>query len=443
MSHRYNPHMPDAPSAETAYLFRHVLLREVAYQIQLPGDRAKLHALALRLLQDLLETPPLPAPDSFGDRQFQPHAMDGAAEELAVHAKMAQLSAGEDLAALREAELHYLWRAAVFARQRCDNARSIQLFEAAAMHPAADSVLRISALREHGWMLHTTAQPAVGLKSLEQALAIARETCFTIEEARLLGILGLVAADSGNRDEASRLYRQALELQRLGAPPTDTSRTLTYLAAGMRDDFAASEAMFREAIELAQQGGDDRGVGVALANLAVRLVDQGRNSEGEATYREALLIQRKIGNKRIEGIVLANLALLLEEDNRLEEAERLYEQALECHRLYGNRRSEGFALGNLATLYGRTGRPELARRTFEQALEIHAQLGARWNLAVHQCDYAVFLLGLGETTRAKELWQAGSQSLEKMGDKLELADKQKYMREACRKAGVEPLDNLG
>ena len=34
-------------SAESAYLFRHALLREAAYQLQLPTDRARLHALAL------------------------------------------------------------------------------------------------------------------------------------------------------------------------------------------------------------------------------------------------------------------------------------------------------------------------------------------------------------------------------------------------------------
>ncbi len=28
-------------SAETAYLFRHALLRDAAYQLQMPGDRAE------------------------------------------------------------------------------------------------------------------------------------------------------------------------------------------------------------------------------------------------------------------------------------------------------------------------------------------------------------------------------------------------------------------
>jgi tetratricopeptide (TPR) repeat protein len=427
-------------SAETAYLFRHALLREAAYALQLPGDRAKLHAVALRLLQAVLDTPPMPSPDQYGDRTFLPHPMDSAAEELAAHARIAQQAAGEDVPALREAELHYQWRAALFARQRCDNTRCIQILEAAGQHGDVDPVLKVRAMREHGWMLHTTGQPVPGRESLERALAVAREAACPVEEARILGILGLLCADAGNREEAMRLYHQALELQRKCAPPVDTSRTLTYLATGTRDDHAACEAMFREAIELARQAGDLRSVGLALANLAVRQEDHGRRSEAEATYREALIIQRQVGNKRIEGIVLANLAGLLEVGDRLDEAEPLYEQALACHRQYGNRRSEGFALGNLATLFGRTGRPELARRSFEQALEIHRQQGARWNLAVHQCDYGVFEVGQGDLVRARELWRTGALALEKLGDRRELAEKREIMRKTCAKVGSPPLD---
>lgn len=39
--------------AEAAYLFRHALLRDAAYQLQLPADRAALHALALEIIEGL------------------------------------------------------------------------------------------------------------------------------------------------------------------------------------------------------------------------------------------------------------------------------------------------------------------------------------------------------------------------------------------------------
>jgi len=39
--------MPAGTPAEAAYLFRHALLRDAAYEMQLPADRARLHALAI------------------------------------------------------------------------------------------------------------------------------------------------------------------------------------------------------------------------------------------------------------------------------------------------------------------------------------------------------------------------------------------------------------
>ena len=38
---------------EQVYLFRHALLRDAAYQLQLPGDRARLHGLAVEVIEEV------------------------------------------------------------------------------------------------------------------------------------------------------------------------------------------------------------------------------------------------------------------------------------------------------------------------------------------------------------------------------------------------------
>ena len=78
-------------NAESAYLFRHALLRDAAYQLQLPGDRALLHGLAFELIEALAGgRPPEPAPlDADEERPFAPHPTDAVAHELADHARSA------------------------------------------------------------------------------------------------------------------------------------------------------------------------------------------------------------------------------------------------------------------------------------------------------------------------------------------------------------------
>lgn len=98
--------------AEIAYLFRHVLLRDAAYEMQLPSDRAKLHELAFHLIEQAFGgRPPEPPPlDSHNSRHFPGHSTDVVAAELAAHA----LLAGDELAGLHA---RYMRRAAEHAQR--------------------------------------------------------------------------------------------------------------------------------------------------------------------------------------------------------------------------------------------------------------------------------------------------------------------------------------
>lgn len=97
--------------AETAYLFRHALLREATYQLQMPGDRSQLHAIAFEVIEALFggRAPEPPAMDAPASARMRAHATDVVAEELADHAARAPSGETRALAA------RYRRRAAVSA----------------------------------------------------------------------------------------------------------------------------------------------------------------------------------------------------------------------------------------------------------------------------------------------------------------------------------------
>ncbi|MCA8944721.1 MAG: hypothetical protein KDB29_00690, partial [Planctomycetes bacterium] len=81
--------MHDIP-AEQAYLFRHAMLREAAYELHLPSTRSALHGLALNLIEEHFGGRPpdfllAPARESKPD----PHPLDAFAAEMAAHAAAA------------------------------------------------------------------------------------------------------------------------------------------------------------------------------------------------------------------------------------------------------------------------------------------------------------------------------------------------------------------
>src|SRR5690606_3480156 len=109
--------------AELAYLFRHALMRDAAYDLQLPGDRAKLHELAFELIEQAFGgRAPEPAPlESLDEPRHTPHPTDVVAIEHADHARQA-IDARHLHAPLRL----YLHRAAEHAQRSYNNRAAVQ-----------------------------------------------------------------------------------------------------------------------------------------------------------------------------------------------------------------------------------------------------------------------------------------------------------------------------
>ena len=61
--------------AQEAYLFRHALMRDAAYEMQLPRDRGQLHKLSFLVMEQEFGGCPaaLPSPVAFELKKFKPH----------------------------------------------------------------------------------------------------------------------------------------------------------------------------------------------------------------------------------------------------------------------------------------------------------------------------------------------------------------------------------
>src|SRR5690606_11363688 len=111
--------------AETAYIFRHALLRDAAYGLQPPGERGVLHGLALEILQALLAPEEIPA----------------LAMELAEHARLAMHDTLPDKRrrALLAAEHDYLNQAAEYLQAHWQSSDEVRVRDLLAVHPYADA----------------------------------------------------------------------------------------------------------------------------------------------------------------------------------------------------------------------------------------------------------------------------------------------------------------
>ncbi|MBX3461056.1 MAG: tetratricopeptide repeat protein [Planctomycetes bacterium] len=314
-------------NAEQAYLFRHALLRDAAYELQLPATRAALHELVLEVLEAQFGGTPPEKPD-----KGIWHAADQWATELVLHARIANKHRPSPRLAL--AMRTYVRRAALQS-ERSYRLRDALLF-----------------WREHAALV----DPPERLQSLRNA--------------------AVCALDAGLVSEARTATAALIEC----AQATENAAALGD-ALQMRGNFHlySSEPelaieSYSSALEHLRSAGAERSAAIVHSNRAIALHQLERHVEAEHEYHTALALHRRLGNRRVEGNTLGNLARLLHALGDREGSLRMTLEALAIHRETGNRRFEGIALGNLGVDEARYGNNEHAGELLRQALAIHLEV---------------------------------------------------------------------
>ncbi|MCZ7607118.1 MAG: tetratricopeptide repeat protein [Planctomycetota bacterium] len=286
--------MPE-PTAETAYLFRHAMIREAAYGLQLPSDRAKLHELAVQLIELVFGGPaPELAPlEDFHAPKPQPHPIDAVASDLAAHARLACEGVESPSPAMLRARLLYLRRAA-------EHADAAFRPQAAASHwhelsAELAGAAKAAALRRAAVACDACGKPARALELIESALEALQQAPRDVATAFLLGVRANLRIMQGQRQPAIADYEQALEMfqaagDRAGIASASSSLGMAVARAGQPD---RGEALLRDALAIQRESGDLRGQGITLGSLAGLLDDSGESRLAHQYYREALELHRR------------------------------------------------------------------------------------------------------------------------------------------------------
>jgi tetratricopeptide (TPR) repeat protein len=368
--------------AERAYLFRHALMRDAAYQLQMPVDRARLHGLALEAIQDLYGgAPPHPDPLTAANRRAaEPHPIDPFARQLAEHA----VHSGAGRLACT-----YLARAAEWFQRQWDAASSSEAWEALASHTGGAE--RGEALRRAGDQATLAADDENAHRLLEMALAEFRAAGDRRFEAMTLCQIAQVLLNRGYATEAEAHLATSLAVFQESGDRRCQGVTLSLLGRVFRETGRPSESerAYTDAIDILRAGGQRDLVGGALSNLGTLLNSQeGRAAQAEGIFLEALAHHRDTRNRRFEGITLVNLGLAWTKADRFAEAERAFHEAMAILRDIGDLRQETVALDNLGHLYRRTGRTALARGTFQATLAVFRSIGDRRSEAITLANLA-------------------------------------------------------
>lgn len=239
----------------------------------------------------------------------------------------------------------------------------------ASRHRAHEGATRIAAVLAHDlWQrgdidatleVHRAAvASALALGDIPGEALAQRNTGNTLLRA------GRFEAGRPHLDQALRLFRAAGHVR----GELSTLSSLAILASAIGDQDGAIDTFGQLVQQLRAAGEPDERLAIALSNLAVALVRDGRRDEARELLEESATLAATHGWLDRERTALTNVANLLVEDGRPEEGLRAAQRALQLSEEADDPVTVGYARSNLGVVLDTLGREAEADEHWHAAL---------------------------------------------------------------------------
>ncbi|MEO8396318.1 MAG: tetratricopeptide repeat protein, partial [Chloroflexota bacterium] len=379
------------------YLFRHALLRDAAYQMQIQERLTTLHRLAAETIETLY-------PDDV--TQY---------EALLEHWH----TSGE-----LDHELRYLdpvVKRLIDITAQYDRAGELLM---RAIEPLADSDTR--RLMPLNWMsaLHLKRG---NFAEAEEAAQQARLLASVGNRAALalsLHRLGVIANSRDSYAEGRDYLEQSLAIQQEIDDREGIAANFNSLGAAMQRQgaYAEARAYLEQSLALWREIGDPEKIANSLNQLGVVARMQGQITEARTYIEQSLEIRREVGDRAGIAASLSQLGVVARIQGNYEEAQTLHEQAIIIKREIGDRLGLANSLISVGNISFGLGKFSEARLYFERSLEIIRQVGEPLGISGNLNNLGVVAVLQKDYPAAEAYYQESLSIRRKIGDRRGIAD---------------------
>lgn len=441
---------PRPVGPEPSYAFRHALLQEAAYQVQLMAQRRSLHGVVGEAIEDLyagrleefvdvlafhydrseFDDKAVTWLTKAGDRAKRLFANDEAIQHLSRAAERARRNGGlndrlprilVELADVQDLVGNYdpaldlyselrrdthdvrAWRGfASVLRKRGKYAEALASIEEALLSEALKGEDLLPLKMEQGWTLAASRRLSEAVEVLRRALEDAARRRdplvgqLLLQLARVEAEIGEFEAALEHALRARSIFEELEELRGLAAATRALGGAYYRL-----DRFDEAEEVLRRALQLAERVGSVEEVAASLVNLGMVELRRGALDEAIAYDRRAIAEVDRIGHQSGRANAYANLAEKLMHKGQYEEASAYCDKAIELAREIGRPLWVGDATETRARILLRQGQIAEAAAKAEEAAAIFLDIGAapRAAKAYALAGEAWELAGNGERAR--------------------------------------------
>ena len=380
---------------EIRYIFRHALLRDAAYNMQLQAKRQELHRTAVEAFESLYQD------------QLSSHY-----SEIAYHSEHG---------GLREKAKKFYILAGTHATQAYQNNQAIESYTRALALSSIDDIQERIELLLSRVALYRIISDRGGQ---EQDLATLELLAEKQQNDRNRVIVALrqaeFAFDLGDFPETQRLTESVIKI-------AESARALDVIASAYRilPLALARQGNIKQAIQIAQIGlqltrqvGDKESEGQTFNELGLIALDHREIGQARDYFNKSLTLANEMGNRRLEAQVLNNMGIVSGMfENDYVAAKEYYTKALDIVREIGNRSGEGYALGNLGWVASMQGDFERAHNFSTERLTVARESGNRYMETYGLINLGAMLATQGDFSGALTYAEQALNLAHKLGDR--------------------------
>ncbi len=345
---------------ELRYIFKHSLLREAVYDMQLRVRLRELHRQIAEAIEHIYK-------DDISERYF----------DLSFHYEQAE--------SWKKA-IFYTRKAADYARRNFQNQQAIRFYDKLLNLPesALSKENRIRLSLKKGSVLELVGD----WENCETTYTIALEQAMfshdDLLEARANDALGKLLMLKGNYKDARHHLETAVQTfenidDKLGIAKTYGNLGNLYFRQGRYDE---AKEYFSKSIALSRSLEYNTATAQIVSNLGLTHMNQGNYEEGIFCQAEQLSISITKGDKQSMATLYTNMGIVYFEKGDYKSALSSYEKGLALSRELGNKLLTSIAIGCIGSVYQQQGNFEKAMDNFQLDMELCLEMGDKQGISI-------------------------------------------------------------
>ncbi len=342
------------------YIFKHSLLREAVYEMQL-GTR-------LRMLHQLIAT---------AIEKLYPESIEERYVDLAFHYGMAEVE---------DKTNEYLGKAADYAKRNFQNRQALGFYDQLLnnLEEKNDLEEQVKTLLNKGAVLELIGDWDDCENTYNNALLLSKKIDQDLTLGRAHNSLGYLLTLKGNYDTA----KHHLEKAEIYFDKSDDARGKARALGNLGNLFfrvghyKEATAYFTQSIDLNRTLQGNGTNAQIVANLGLTLMNTGKYDEGIKVQRVELKRCERIDDRRGMASLNTNLGIVYFEKGDYDNALKCYEKGLALSEELGNKLLTSIAIGCIGSVYQKKGDFQRAMENYIRDLELCEQLGDKQGTAI-------------------------------------------------------------